>query len=65
PSSAHAGSLPAIVLQTYSASTEGIILTALPTAPFCCHEDLLTMPRERLEGVVRTLNEKLPRRMRI
>ncbi|KAI6133921.1 hypothetical protein EV401DRAFT_1910345, partial [Pisolithus croceorrhizus] len=57
--------LPAVVLQTYSTSTEGIVLTALPTAPFCCHEDLLTMSRERLEDVVRALNEKLPRRMRI
>ncbi|KAI5987188.1 hypothetical protein EDD15DRAFT_2174020, partial [Pisolithus albus] len=58
-------SLPAVVLQTYSASTEGIVLTALPTAPFCCHEDLLTMSREKLEDVVHALNEKLPRRMRI
>ncbi|KAI6026877.1 hypothetical protein BKA83DRAFT_4050015, partial [Pisolithus microcarpus] len=57
--------LPAVVLQTYSASTEGIVLTALPTAPFCCHEDLLTMSREKLEDVVHALNEKLPRRMRI
>ncbi|KAI5987880.1 hypothetical protein EDD15DRAFT_2107878, partial [Pisolithus albus] len=54
-----------VVLQTYSASTEGIVLTALPTAPFCCHEDLLTMSREKLEDVVHALNEKLPRRMRI
>ena len=60
-----ARSLPAIVLQTYSASTEGIVLTALPAAPFCCHEDLLTMPRDQLEGVVRAFNEKLPRRMQI
>ncbi|KAI6040490.1 hypothetical protein EDC04DRAFT_2509074, partial [Pisolithus marmoratus] len=54
-----------VVLQTYSASTEGIVLTTLPTAPFCCHEDLLTMPREKLEDVVRALNERLPRRMQI
>ncbi|KAI6097837.1 hypothetical protein EDD16DRAFT_1442908, partial [Pisolithus croceorrhizus] len=57
--------LPTVVLQTYSTSTEGIVLTALPSAPFCCHEDLLTMSRAKLEDVVRALNEKLPRRMRI
>ncbi|KAI6156762.1 hypothetical protein BKA82DRAFT_106849, partial [Pisolithus tinctorius] len=57
--------LPGVILQTYSASTEGIVLTALSAAPFCCHEDLLTMSREKLEGVVRALNEKLPQRMRI
>ncbi|KIJ60869.1 hypothetical protein HYDPIDRAFT_72301, partial [Hydnomerulius pinastri MD-312] len=57
--------LPAVVLQTYSVSTDSIILTALPTMPFCCHEDLLTMSRGQLVGVVRALNEWLPRRMRI
>ncbi|KAI6133925.1 hypothetical protein EV401DRAFT_1910425, partial [Pisolithus croceorrhizus] len=65
PSSSSNVTLPAVVLQTYSTSTEGIVLTALPTAPFCCHEDLLMMSREKLEDVVRALNEKLPRRMRI
>ncbi|KAL4063893.1 hypothetical protein J3A83DRAFT_4081572, partial [Scleroderma citrinum] len=56
---------PTVILQTYSASTDGIVLSAFPSAPFCCHEDLLTMPREQLEAVVRALNEKLPRRMQI
>ncbi|KAI6106124.1 hypothetical protein EV401DRAFT_2242089 [Pisolithus croceorrhizus] len=65
PTSSSNVTLPAVVLQTYSTSTEGIVLTALPSAPFCCHEDLLTMSREKLEDVVRALNEKLPRRMRI
>ncbi|KAG6369282.1 hypothetical protein JVT61DRAFT_15493 [Boletus reticuloceps] len=58
-------SLPAVVLQTYSVSTDSIVLTALPSVPFCCHEDLLTMTRAQLEAVVRALNARLPRRMRI
>ncbi|KAH0828830.1 hypothetical protein J3R83DRAFT_3299 [Lanmaoa asiatica] len=58
-------SLPAVVLQTYSLSTDSIVLTALPSVPFCCHEDLLTMSRAQLEAVVRALNARLPRRMRI
>ncbi|KAI6139143.1 hypothetical protein EDD17DRAFT_1881402, partial [Pisolithus thermaeus] len=54
-----------VVLQTYSiVSTEGIVPTTLSTAPFCCHEDLLAMSRQNLEDV-QTVNEKLPRRMRI
>ncbi|KAI9457157.1 hypothetical protein HD554DRAFT_2004082, partial [Boletus coccyginus] len=54
-----------VVLQTYSVSTDSIVLTALPSVPFCCHEDLLTMSRAQLEAVVRALNARLPRRMRI
>ncbi|KAH7889146.1 hypothetical protein F5I97DRAFT_1779833, partial [Phlebopus sp. FC_14] len=64
PSSSHAP-LPSVILQTYSISTDSIVLTALPAAPFCCHEDLLTMPHRQLEAVVRALNEHLPRRLRI
>ncbi|KAI6105001.1 hypothetical protein EDD16DRAFT_1442346, partial [Pisolithus croceorrhizus] len=41
-----------------------IVPTTLSTAPFCCHEDLLAMSRQNLEDV-QTVNEKLPRRMRI
>ncbi|KAI6106139.1 hypothetical protein EDD16DRAFT_1521039 [Pisolithus croceorrhizus] len=52
--------LPAVLLQTYSTSTEGIVLTDLPAAPFYCHEDPLVMSCEKLEDV-RTVNEKLPR----
>ncbi|KAG9309707.1 hypothetical protein JVU11DRAFT_10383 [Chiua virens] len=52
-------SLPAVVLQTYSVSTDSIVLTSLPSVPFCCHEDLLTMSRTQLEGVVRALNARL------
>ncbi|KAG6328842.1 hypothetical protein ID866_10247, partial [Astraeus odoratus] len=65
PPSPHATRLPTVVLQTYSASTESIVLTALPTVPFRSYGDLLAMPREQLEDVVRVLNEKLPRHMRI
>ena len=65
PSTPSTPSLPAVVLQTYSVSTDSIVLTALPSVPFCCHEDLLTMSRPQLEGVVRALNARLPSRMRI
>ncbi|KIJ16026.1 hypothetical protein PAXINDRAFT_36206, partial [Paxillus involutus ATCC 200175] len=65
PSTPDNSLLHPVVLQTYSVSTDSIVLTALSTVPFCCHEDLLTMSRAQLEGVVRALNERLPRRMRI
>ncbi|KAG8221382.1 hypothetical protein J3R82DRAFT_1558 [Butyriboletus roseoflavus] len=65
PSTPSTPSLPAVVLQTYSLSTDSIVLTALPSVPFCCHEDLLTMSRAQLESVVRALNMRLPRRMQI
>ena len=44
---------------------ETIIITALETVPFCCHEDLLTMTRPQLLAVVSALNTKLPGALRI
>lgn len=42
-----------------------IIITALSTIPFCCHEDLLTMTREQLISAALSLNVKLPMVLRI
>jgi hypothetical protein len=44
---------------------ETIIVTALETIPFCCHEDLLTMTHHQLVAVVEALNAKLPAALRI
>ncbi|KIM80273.1 hypothetical protein PILCRDRAFT_822773 [Piloderma croceum F 1598] len=44
---------------------ETVIITALKTIPFCCHEDLLTMTRPQLLAVAETLNSKLPVALRI
>ncbi|KAF5385662.1 hypothetical protein D9757_005464 [Collybiopsis confluens] len=47
--------------ETYNA----IVITALEDIPFRCHEDLLSMSRERLINVANTLNAKLPAALRI
>ncbi|KAI0051528.1 hypothetical protein FA95DRAFT_1462706, partial [Auriscalpium vulgare] len=39
---------------------DAIVVTALTTVPFCCHADLLTMPRPQLLGVACALNAHLP-----
>lgn len=39
---------------------DAVIVTALTTIPFCCHADLLTMPRPQLIGVACSLNAYLP-----
>lgn len=44
---------------------ETVVITALETIPFCCHEDLLTMTRPQLFAVVEALNAKLPSALRI
>jgi len=44
---------------------ETIIVTALETIPFCCHEDLLTMTHHQLVAVVEALNAKLPAALHI
>ncbi|KAF4566453.1 hypothetical protein EYR36_011879 [Pleurotus pulmonarius] len=54
-----------IALQHEDDSEDAIVITALDRVPFCCHEDLLTMPREKLEEVAASLNDRLPASMRI
>lgn len=49
-----------VALQNEDAAEDAVIITALDTIPFCCHEDLLTMPREKLISVALSLNAKLP-----
>ncbi|KAG5641091.1 hypothetical protein DXG03_006048, partial [Asterophora parasitica] len=46
-------------------SEQAVVVTTLDNVPFCCHEDLLTMPRESLLGVARSLNARLPHVMAI
>lgn len=44
---------------------DAIVVSALTTAPFCCHADLLTMSAPQLTAVARVLNESLPLSLRI
>lgn len=56
---------PAVALQTTSPSTDSIIITSFQRAPFCCHEDLVTMPRPELAQVAQRINERLPKALQI
>jgi len=54
-----------MALQNEDLTEDAVVITALSTLPFCCHEDLLTMPRNALVGVAESLNTKLPAVLRI
>ncbi|KAF8876579.1 hypothetical protein BD779DRAFT_1387019, partial [Infundibulicybe gibba] len=54
-----------IALQNEDSTGDIVVITALDSIPFCCHEDLLTMPHTSLLEVARTLNAKLPKHMEI
>ncbi|KAJ7490040.1 hypothetical protein B0H11DRAFT_1613626, partial [Mycena galericulata] len=54
-----------MALQNEDLAEDAVIITALSTLPFCCHEDLLTMSRSALVGVAKSLNAKLPAVLRI
>jgi hypothetical protein len=51
---------PRLALQNEDTTEDVVIITTLDCIPFCCHEDLLTMSRDQLITVARTLNAKLP-----
>ncbi|EGN94536.1 hypothetical protein SERLA73DRAFT_188496, partial [Serpula lacrymans var. lacrymans S7.3] len=57
--------LPGVALQTEDPESGAIIITSLAVPPFCCHEDLLTMPRIQLIKVAQALNERLPAALQI
>ncbi|KAK0199620.1 hypothetical protein DFS33DRAFT_1244453, partial [Desarmillaria ectypa] len=54
-----------IALQNEDTCEDAIVITTLDAAPFCCHEDLLTMSRSQLVHVATTLNARLPALLRI
>ncbi|KAJ8514489.1 hypothetical protein ONZ45_g7982 [Pleurotus djamor] len=54
-----------IALQYEDQSEDAIVITTLDGAPFCCHEDLVTMSRPQLLEVANTLNAKLPRTLKV
>lgn len=60
-------SSPKVALQSSDPTefSDVVIITALSTIPFCCHEDLLTMSREQLINVALSLNAKLPAALNI
>ncbi|KAJ7184129.1 hypothetical protein C8R46DRAFT_858413, partial [Mycena filopes] len=49
-----------MALQNDDLTEDAVVITALSTLPFCCHEDLLTMPRRSLVAVAESLNTRLP-----
>ncbi|KAG1870826.1 hypothetical protein F4604DRAFT_1504872, partial [Suillus subluteus] len=54
-----------VALQTTSLSTDSIIITSFQRAPFCCHEDLVTMPRPELVRIAQNINGRLPKALQI
>ncbi|KAG0696163.1 hypothetical protein DFH29DRAFT_952362 [Suillus ampliporus] len=56
---------PAVALQTTSSSTDSIIITSFSRAPFCCHEDLVSMSRPELAEVAQSINGRLPKALQI
>ncbi|KAJ7771859.1 hypothetical protein B0H16DRAFT_1218178, partial [Mycena metata] len=54
-----------MALQNDDLTEDAVVITALSTLPFCCHEDLLTMPRSSLIAVAESLNTRLPAVLRI
>ncbi|KAI4519903.1 hypothetical protein K525DRAFT_286665 [Schizophyllum commune Loenen D] len=65
PASSSAPSSRRLALQTNDAEADAVIVTALDTPPFCCHEDLLTMAPAQLARVATSLNDRLPMALRI
>ena len=49
-----------IALQQYDELFDAIVITTLPSYPFCCHGDLLTMSRSKLVQAAALLNSRLP-----
>ena len=49
-----------VALQQYDQPLDAIVITTLPSYPFCCHEDLLMMSRPQLVQAALLLNSRLP-----
>ena len=49
-----------IGIQQYDQPLDAIVITTLPSYPFCCHEDLLMMSRSQLIQAAVSLNSRLP-----
>ena len=49
-----------IGIQQYDQPLDAIVITTLPSYPFCCHEDLLMMSRPQLIQAAVSLNSRLP-----
>ena len=61
PKAAHSQPLPELAqLALQQEDQDAVIISTLPNYPFCCHDDLLTMPRSKLVDVALLLNKRLP-----
>ncbi|TFK23900.1 hypothetical protein FA15DRAFT_670100 [Coprinopsis marcescibilis] len=54
-----------VAIQEVDDTLDAIVITTLPRYPFCCHANLMSLPRDRLLEVIRLLNSRLPRARQI
>jgi hypothetical protein len=54
------GTTARVALQQHDQPLDAIVITTLPSYPFCCHEDLLMMSRSHLVEAAVLLNSRLP-----
>ena len=54
------GTTARVALQQHDQPLDAIVITTLPSYPFCCHEDLLMMSRSQLVEAAVLLNSRLP-----
>ncbi|KAK1236553.1 hypothetical protein PQX77_000199 [Marasmius sp. AFHP31] len=56
----HAPPTTRIALQNEDPEIDAVVITALDSVPFCCHEELVGMTRDELVEAAEKMNEKLP-----
>ncbi|KAF8154431.1 hypothetical protein B0H34DRAFT_660259, partial [Crassisporium funariophilum] len=54
-----------LAIQQHDEPLDAVVITTLPSYPFCCHEDLIMMSRQQLVEVASFLNSRLPRQSQI
>lgn len=65
PSPQQLPAAPCVALQNPDPTVDAVVVSTLLTLPFCCHEDLLTMPPTRVIEVAQEVNERLPEALRV
>ncbi|KAK1227101.1 hypothetical protein PQX77_009934 [Marasmius sp. AFHP31] len=60
PKHHHAPPTTRIALQNEDPEMDAVVITALDSVPFCCHEELVGMTRDELVEAAEKMNEKLP-----
>ncbi|KAF5354092.1 hypothetical protein D9756_006897 [Leucocoprinus leucothites] len=65
PDQQHTPPVPCMALQSSDHSVDAVVINTLLKLPFCCHEDLLTMPPDRIIEVAQEMNGRLPDALKI